>query len=592
MPPKKGSGKKKVYSNAFKSHVLNELWARSEKGEIGVTRKLAEKYNTSSTCIDRWKKQHRRNPGSFELNDNKHNSESDELAISESNESSRDFDRDSFPEPNKTPSRGRLTRVKPRKRKLDADKNSMESNPTTGDSNRIVAQRIEIENLLLGWCKDHINKREFISDVVLMNKAQEIIARKRVDFNCSQGWLTRFKERYNLIFPDPAAKKNVAENESLIPVSSTSSKDKDLKLKCEEVVHEKAETFPGVSHGYEPCDIYNVVESSLLYNVHPNNVQELNSEKFVIGQCPDVRFTILMCSNMSGSDKRKLVIIGNQSKPSFYCKLKSCPVMYESSSHSWINNAIFECWLRNFDHILQKQKRQVALIIENTPAHSRIFGLQAIELIYMPSLGSKSQPLDLGVTQHLKIGYRQQLVEKLLQAMGKNVVYTPDKLESIHMLHSAWNRISADTIQQGFEKSRRKFLSDVSTLDNSIKSSDEVEIPKEFHQVFRMLNRIGLICDDISIVEFVYCDQDIAVSAKNAQEDLIDIQQSSNLNGKEAIATSSSMKSLKYNEVLEMLFQVRRYLQTHENVNSDFLYSSVANLENHVLLSGTENYFS
>ena len=50
-----------------------------------------------------------------------------------------------------------------------------------------------------------------------------------------------------------------------------------------------------------------------------------------------------------------------------------------------------------------KEKKKVALIIDNCPVHSMIDKLKSIELIFLPpNTKSKLQPMDQGVIRSLK----------------------------------------------------------------------------------------------------------------------------------------------------------------------------------------------
>ena len=51
--------------------------------------------------------------------------------------------------------------------------------------------------------------------------------------------------------------------------------------------------------------------------------------------------------------------------------------------------------------------RKVALIINNSPVHSNVYNLKAIELIFLPThTTSKTQPMDQGFIRALKTFYR------------------------------------------------------------------------------------------------------------------------------------------------------------------------------------------
>ena len=68
--------------------------------------------------------------------------------------------------------------------------------------------------------------------------------------------------------------------------------------------------------GYESHDIYNGDETALFYKSLPHRTYCLDGEKPAgFAKCKD-RLTLLLITNMDGSDHRKLSVIGKSQKPS------------------------------------------------------------------------------------------------------------------------------------------------------------------------------------------------------------------------------------------------------------------------------------
>ncbi|GBL87492.1 hypothetical protein AVEN_118415-1 [Araneus ventricosus] len=55
---------------------------------------------------------------------------------------------------------------------------------------------------------------------------------------------------------------------------------------------------------------FNADETGLFYKLTPNKTLNFKGEKCVGGKLSKVRITILVCSNMNGSEKKKLTVIG------------------------------------------------------------------------------------------------------------------------------------------------------------------------------------------------------------------------------------------------------------------------------------------
>ena len=63
-----------------------------------------------------------------------------------------------------------------------------------------------------------------------------------------------------------------------------------------------------------------------------------------------------------------------------------------------MDSLLFEKWIQEMDRKFEKEKKRVALIIDDGPVHPTIYYLKFIELIFLPSkTTSKLQPMDQGV---------------------------------------------------------------------------------------------------------------------------------------------------------------------------------------------------
>lgn len=59
-------------------------------------------------------------------------------------------------------------------------------------------------------------------------------------------------------------------------------------------------------------------------------------EKCSSGEFFKDRITILVCANMSGSDKKKLVVIGKSKNPPCFKGIKNLPVDYYCNENAWM----------------------------------------------------------------------------------------------------------------------------------------------------------------------------------------------------------------------------------------------------------------
>ena len=148
---------------------------------------------------------------------------------------------------------------------------------------------------------------------------------------------------------------------------------------------------------YKAKDIYNADKTGLYYRAMPDRTHALNTEKVSGGKKNKERVTAMVCANMDGSDKRKLMIIGKSNQPCCMKNVKSQPVTYESNANSWMTSHIYESWLRDFDRDMKLQDRKILLLVDN---------LTKIEVEFLPpNTTSILQPMDMGIISCLKKVY-------------------------------------------------------------------------------------------------------------------------------------------------------------------------------------------
>ena len=70
---------------------------------------------------------------------------------------------------------------------------------------------------------------------------------------------------------------------------------------------------------------------------------------------------------MSGTDKRKLLVIGKSSKPrcSKGIRMESLPVQYYVNKNAWMTSGIFKNWLMSWDMELQYKERTILLLVDS-----------------------------------------------------------------------------------------------------------------------------------------------------------------------------------------------------------------------------------
>ena len=91
-----------------------------------------------------------------------------------------------------------------------------------------------------------------------------------------------------------------------------------------------------------------------------------------------------MAAASATGEKLPIFVIGKSKKPRCFNGVRNLPCRYRAQAKSWMDSFLFEEWVKELDKRFVREDRKVALIIDHCPAHTRIEGLNAVELIFLP----------------------------------------------------------------------------------------------------------------------------------------------------------------------------------------------------------------
>ena len=90
-----------------------------------------------------------------------------------------------------------------------------------------------------------------------------------------------------------------------------------------------------------------------------------------------------MRSNVNGSVKLVLLMIGKSANPRCFKNIKRKPVAYKSNNKAWMRSAIYEDWLLKLNRQYRRIKRTIIIIfIDNCTAHT-VPQLTNIKVIFL-----------------------------------------------------------------------------------------------------------------------------------------------------------------------------------------------------------------
>lgn len=288
----------------------------------------------------------------------------------------------------------------------------------------------EVDQALLQWFKQKRTQNVPISGPILQEKAEEfskILSPSNETSSCSKSWIDRFKKRYH--------------------ISSSKIHGEGASVSAETTKYWLDNVWPTIRRDYSDSDIFNGDETGLFYKIIPNQTLKFQKEKCQGGKKSKERITVFVCANMTGTEKRKLLVIGKSKTPRCFKNCKVLPVNYTANSKAWMTSEIFEKEVRNWDHELQKQKRNIVLMIDNCPAHPEIENLHSIKLVFLPpNTTAALQPMDQGIIMCLKQHYKKMVLCRMISCLDEVKDFSFTLLDGILAINTAWKRVSQKTI--------------------------------------------------------------------------------------------------------------------------------------------------
>ena len=149
-----------------------------------------------------------------------------------------------------------------------------------------------INNTVYEWFVAQRSKNISISGPILQEYARKVaeeLGGPSHNFKASNGWLDRFRTRYNINF-------RVISGEAAA-VDKITTENWQMRL-------------PTIIQNYNLVDIYNCDETGLFFKLMPGRSLVIDKNGCNGGKKSRDRYTVMLCTNWLGTDKLKPVVIG------------------------------------------------------------------------------------------------------------------------------------------------------------------------------------------------------------------------------------------------------------------------------------------
>ncbi|XP_067136655.1 jerky protein homolog-like [Centruroides vittatus] len=366
-----------------------------------------------------------------------------------------------------------------------------------------MAENQDLDTAVYTWFIQVRSQGQPISGPMICEKALEMNKKLggNADFKATNGWLKRFKSRHGIRQSDKRAEKLLADTEAT----------EYLKVCFKNMIDKE---------GYKKTNVYNADETGLYWKKMPTKTVISENEMSAPGfKASKSRVTVMVCTNVTGTHRLPLLIIGKSKNPRCFKGIKNLPVTYKNQKNSWMDTRIFKEWYETvfipevkMHQLTTGNSGNVLLLIDNAPCHLSDVSLERengkFKVVFLPpNLTSLLQPMCQGVIESFKCYYRKALLHMVLigEEYGKTIkqMYTEINLkDAVYMAAEAWATVKDTTLATAWNK--------LLPSDESITAPEEPPNSQFVSQLFGLIKECSGFeeCDEENIQDWLKCDVD------------------------------------------------------------------------------------
>ena len=280
---------------------------------------------------------------------------------------------------------------------------------------------------------------------------------------------------------------------------------------------------------YSPNDIYNGDETALFYKCLPHRTYCFNGDKPAGSAKRKDRLTLLLITNMDGSDHRKLAVIGKAKTPRCLAKkykmqVKDMAVDWYASKNAWMTGDLHHKIMTKFNDEMRKSNRHILYVCDNASSHQVREYSHIKFLMLPPNATSIMQPLDQGIILSAKRRYKKKLTERYLVCVENNkdansLLKSLDIVAATNMIAASWRETSATIIQNCFRKAGFKH--------HAVEPAPVTEdpLPRPSPEVW---NRVQRWMGEVEFDEYAASEPDGATEQPMSDQDIVDLVRTEN----------------------------------------------------------------
>ena len=327
---------------------------------------------------------------------------------------------------------------------------------------------------------------------------------------------------------------------------------------------------------YSPNDIYNGDETALFYKLLPHRTYCFDGDKPAGSAKRKDRLTLLIITNMDGSDHRKLSVIGKSKTPrclqkKYKMQVKDMSVDWYASKNAWMTGEIHHQIMSKLNNEMRLSNRHILYVCDNASSHQVQEYSHIKFLMLPPNATSIMQPLDQGIILSAKRRYKKKLAERYLACVENNkdansLLKALDIAQATNMIAASWRETSSTIIQNCFRKAGFKHHA----VDPAPTTEDPLPAPAP-----DVWNRVQRWLGDVQFDEFAASEPEAATAQPISDQDIVhlvltenDVQEESDDESEEEIPSTSAIKTSI--EFLAMIDQQKAFLKRNQMPTEQF----------------------
>ena len=303
------------------------------------------------------------------------------------------------------------------------------------------------------------------------------------------------------------------------------------------------------------------------YKLLPHRTYCFDSDKPAgSAKCKD-RLTLLIITNMDGSDHRKLSVIGKSKTPhclhkKYKMQVKDMSVDWYASKNIWMTGEIHHQIMSRLNNEMRLSNCHILYVCDNASSH-QVHEYSHIKFLMLPPNATLiMQPLDQGIILTAKRRYRKKLAERYLTCVENNkdansLLKALDIVQATNMIAASWRETSSTIIQNCFHKAGFKHHA----VDPAPETEDALPAPAP-----DVWNRVQRWLGDVQFDEFAASEPEASTVQPMSDQDIVNIvltkndaQDESDDESEEEIPSASAIKtSIKF---LAMIDQQKAFLK-------------------------------